>query len=140
MYLYNYKRLIKGKVTLGKGIQCKKVIKIIEENIYNSTLDIWCKKEMQHPKLIQYEVYKCFVLKFELADSGFFHPEIDIFQYTLKCVAYAENIDEFPIYFSDDEESLELADQFFDNCKIIGKDVCSEFIKNVYYENEKWYI
>ena len=47
MYLYNYRRLIKGKVTLGKDVQCKKVVKIIEENIYNSTLEIWCKKEIQ---------------------------------------------------------------------------------------------
>lgn len=139
MYFYNIKRLIKGKVELRKDVQCKKEIRIIEDNIYNSTLDIWCKKEVEHPRLIQYEVYKCFVLKYELAYSGFFHPEFDIFHYTLKSIAYTDNIDDFPID-SGDENSLEYANQFLENCRVLDRNIISEFMKNVECENGEWYM
>ena len=132
MDYYNINRLIKGNVDLGKDIQCKKEIKIMEDSIYNSTLDIWCKKEVQHPKLIQYEVYKCFIMKYEFAYSGLFNPDVNLYHYTLKDIAYTDKIDNF---WGDSAD----ADKFFASCLIVDKYGSSGLIKNIIYENGEWY-
>ena len=75
-------------------VQRKRELHINEEYIAESTLDIWCKKRVPYPKLIQYEVYKCFILKFELAFSGFINPVVDLFHYTLKDIVFCDNVDE----------------------------------------------
>lgn len=141
---YNINRLIKGNIKLEKGVQCKKEIKIIENNIVDSTLDIWCRKQIYHPELIQYEVYKCFIIKYELAYAGFFNPNVDWYHYTLKDIAYTDKIDEFPRDMS--ESSVEYlgrkgmdAKQFFENSMILDKYSSSEFIGQVKYENGEWH-
>ena len=133
MNYYNINRLIKGNVDLGKDVQCKKEIKIMEDCIYNSTLDIWCKKELQHPKLIQYEVYKCFIMKYEFAYSGLFNPDVSLYHYTLKDIAYTDKINDF----SGNDINANI---FFENCLIIDRHGSSEFIKKVKYENGEWYL
>lgn len=142
---YNINRLIKDNIKLEKDVQYKKEIKITENNIVDSTLDIWCRKQISNPELIQYEVYKCFILKYELAYAGFFNPNVDWYHYTLKDIAYTDKIDEFPGDMS--ESSVEYvgrkgmdAKQFFDNCEILNKHSVSEIIGSAKYKNGKWYL
>lgn len=75
---YNLEKLVRGEFKLEEGIQRKKELMITEDNICKSTLDIWCRKEEFHPELFQYEVYKCFILRFDLSYSCFFNPEVDM--------------------------------------------------------------
>ena len=91
---YNLEKLVRGEFKLEEGIQRKKELMITEDNICKSTLDIWCRKEEFHPELFQYEVYKCFILRFDLSYSCFFNPEVDMFHYTLKDIVYTDKIDE----------------------------------------------
>lgn len=127
---YNLEKLVRGEFKLEEGIQRKKELMITEDNICKSTLDIWCRKEEFHPELFQYEVYKCFILRFDLSYSCFFNPEVDMYHYTLKDIAYTDKIDEF---------RSGNAKEFFDNCMIIDKKTSSEFVNHVYFENGEWY-
>ena len=106
---YNLEKLVRGEFKLEEGIQRKKELMISEDNICKSTLDIWCRKEEFHPELFQYEVYKCFILRSDLSYSCFFNPEVDMYHYTLKDIAYTDKIDEF---------RSGNAKEFFDNCMI----------------------
>ena len=56
---------------LEKGVSCKREVQIIADNIVESTLDIWSIKSIFFPEINQYEIYKCFILKFEFSFAGF---------------------------------------------------------------------
>ena len=88
------------------------LVHIIEENIAGSTLDIWGEKNIPHPKLTQYEIYKCFILRYELAFSGFINPIVDLYHYTLKDIVYYDKIMEVK------EDNI---DQCFERGKLIDK-------------------
>lgn len=99
-------------IEFEKGIRSKKELHIIEENIAGSTLDIWGEKNIPHPKLTQYEIYKCFILRYELAFSGFINPIVDLYHYTLKDIVYYDKIMEVT------EDNI---DQCFERGKLIDK-------------------
>lgn len=67
---------------------------IIKDHLAESTLDIWTSKEFQHPKLYQYKIYKDYILRFDLAFSGFISPAIDLFHYNLKDMVQCDRIAE----------------------------------------------
>ena len=112
-------------------VQRKREVYINEEHIAESTLDIWCKKRVPYPKLVQYEVHKCFILKFELAFSGFINPVVDLFHYTLKDIVFLDNVDGVT------ESNIEY---FFEKGFKINKDDAAKFIKKIIFENDKWYV
>ena len=78
----------------NEGTQSKKELHINEECMAKSRLDIWSRKNSAIPKDIQYEIYKGFILKFEIAFSAFVNLKADLFHYTLKGISYCGNIDE----------------------------------------------
>lgn len=103
-----------------EDIQSKREMKINEDYMVESTLDIWCKKREAYPKLIQYEIHKCFILKFELAFSGFINPVVDLFHYTLKDIVFCDKIDEVT------EDNIE---QYYGRGMILDKYTSSAFIR-----------
>ena len=128
---YNIRKLINGNVELGKGIQCKKEIKIIEDCISQSTIDIWCEKRVFHPKLLQYEVYKCFILKFELSYSGFFHPTIDLYHYAFKDIVLCNTIEKVT------EDNIT---EYYENGEFVDREGNTKYIRYTTYEKGEWYI
>lgn len=112
-------------------VQRKREVYINEEHIAESTLDIWCKKRVPYPKLIQYEVYKCFILKFELAFSGFINPVVDLFHYTLKDIVFCDNVNEI--------NSKNIANMF-ESSRKVNKHTRSQFIRSAKYVNGEWYL
>lgn len=44
---YNLEKLVRGEFKLEEGIQRKKELMITEDNICKSTLDIWCRKDIE---------------------------------------------------------------------------------------------
>lgn len=127
---YYLNKLISG-IVLEKGVQCKKEVRIIEDCIKESTLDIWTTKNVFFPEINQYEVYKCFILKFEFCFGAFINSYVDLFHYTLKEIIYCDKVDEInanniKIYF---QNGLKL-----DDC------TGSEFVKKVIYEDGSWYL
>ena len=91
---YNIGKVMNERVELENGFQYKKEIRIEEDCIKRSTLDIWCKKEVFHSELIQYEIHKCYILKFELLFSMFLNSAVDLFHYTLKDMILCDKIEE----------------------------------------------
>lgn len=78
------KKYLDEGYTLESNVQCKKELKIVSDNLKESTLTIICRKDVFHPKLKQYELHDGFILRFENAFSMFIHPEYDVFHYILK--------------------------------------------------------
>lgn len=122
-------KLLNGDSDLEIGVQYKKELRLIEDSITESTLDIWCKKNIIFPKQVQNEIYKCFILEFDMAFSAFIHPEIDLFHYTLKNIYFCDRI----IKINDNE-----INDIFENCIKVNKSNFPEFIKKVQFENGEW--
>lgn len=78
---------------LENGAEYKKELRIVEENLVDSTLDIWAKKDVAFPELEQYEMHNGYRIKFEFAFSCFVNPEFDLFHYTVVDIAVCEDID-----------------------------------------------
>ena len=117
---------------LENGNRITRELLVAEENIADSTLDIWCEKDVvPHPKLTQYEIYKCFILRFELAFSGFVNPVVDLFHYTLKDIAFCDKIEGVT------ESNIE---QCYRNGMVFDKHTSSEFVKLTTFDNGEWYI
>ena len=125
---YCLNRLI-TKVGIEKGNRYEKETHIVEENISQSTLDIWTEKNVFFPEVFQYESYKCFILKFELAFGGFINPKVDLFHYTLKDVVYCKK--------SSQINSGNIR-YFYENGMLIDKHRSSRFIQKVAYEDGSW--
>ena len=70
---------------------------IIKDHLAESTLDIWTSKDFKHPKLYQYKVYQNFILRYDLAFSGFINPVVDLFHYNLKDVVRCDEIDKITV-------------------------------------------
>lgn len=128
---YDIRRLIKGNVELGRGIQSEKKIKIVEDYISQSTLDIWCEKEVFHPKLTQYEIHKCFILKFELAHSAFFNPTVDLYHYTFKDIVLCNRIEKVT------EDNII---EYFEKGGFVDKKGTTKYIQYTTYEEGEWYV
>ena len=77
-------KVLHGDISFDEGIQCIKEISIVEDNISESTLDIWCKKEVLVPNTKQYETYGDHALEFEFAFGVFISADVDLYHYTLK--------------------------------------------------------
>ena len=90
---YNIGKVTNERVELEKWFQYKKEIRIKEDCIKQSTLDICCKKEVFHPELIQYEIHKCYILKFELLFSMFLNSTVDLYHYTFKDMILCDKIE-----------------------------------------------
>ena len=90
---YNIRKVMNKTVELEKGFQYKKEIRVKEDCIKQSTLDIWCEKEVFHPEVIQYEIHKCFILKFELLFSMFFNSAVNLYHYTFKDMVLCNKIE-----------------------------------------------
>lgn len=105
---------------LEKEIQCKREVQIIEDCIKESTLDIWGIKSMFFPEINQYEIYKCFILKFEFSFAGFINSKVDCFHYTLKKIAYCDKIE---LVNADNIK------EFFESGMIVDKHTSTEFVK-----------
>jgi len=124
-------KLLNGNPELEIGVQCKKELKLIEESIADSTLDIWCKKNIYFPKLVQREVYKCFILEFDMAFSAFIHTKVDLYHYTLKNVYLCNKINDM------DKDNV---NDILSSCIKIDKHTCSLFIKNTVYSKGMWHL
>ena len=65
----------------------------IGETIKDSILNISGKKGMNFPKMLQYIIYKCFIIEFELFYSSFVEECQDIYCYTGKRIVFHENVE-----------------------------------------------
>lgn len=120
-----------SSVELEKGVSCKREVRITTDSIMESTLDIWGVKSMFFPEINQYEIYKCFILKFEFSFAGFINPKVDLFHYTLKYIAYCDKVDEI---------NVNNIREYFENSMILDKHAGIELIKKVIYENGNWFL
>lgn len=127
---YCLNKLLSG-IDLENGIQCKREIHIIKECLWESTLDIWSVKSVFFSEINQYEIYKCFILKFEFSFAGFMNPNVDLFHYMLKGIAYSDKVDKI---------NANNIKTFYENSLILDGRIGSEFVKNVIYENGSWYL
>ena len=122
---YCLNRLISSR-GLEKEIQCKREVQITDDCIMESTLDIWGIKSMFFPETNQYEIYKCFILKYEFSFDGFVNSKIDLFHYTLQKISYCDRIERV------NSNNIK---EFFESGMIFDKHTSIEFIKKVIYED-----
>lgn len=127
---YYVNRLL-ANVGLEKGVQCKREVRIIEDCIEESTLDIWTVKDIVFPETNQYEIYKCFILEFEFSFGGFINPNKDLFHYSFKNIVYCDKVGEVC------EDNIR---KYFENGMRLDIHTSSDYIKKVIYENGIWYL
>ncbi len=77
-------KILNGEIRFDEGIKCKKEVSIVEDNISESTLDIWCKKDVLFPGISQYESHGNKALEFKFAFGIFINEDVDLYHYTLK--------------------------------------------------------
>lgn len=77
-------KILQGEIRLDEGVKCKKEVSIVEDNISESTLDIWCKKDVLFPSISQYESHGNNALEFEFAFGIFIDEDVNLYHYTLK--------------------------------------------------------
>lgn len=103
----------------------------IQPRITDSSMNIFAPKDFPYPKLNQFVIYKCFILEFELFFSNFIFSDLDQFYYTLKCIAFCDDVSKI---------TADNIEEVYESCMKIDKHTSSEFIKRTVFDDGTWYL